>query len=76
MPGIQEDGQWEGDVIQTQGLVLAGLWNVTGIQLTLRAFVAFLWHLTVCFDGSSCSTELDREMNEFTGKFSDILVFY
>ena len=31
---------------------LVRLWNVTGIQLTLRAFVAFLWHLTACFDGS------------------------
>lgn len=31
---------------------LVGLWNVTGSQLTLQAFVAFLWHLAACLEGS------------------------
>lgn len=55
---------------------LLRLWNGTGSQLMLQAFMAVFWHLMLVWMVPACSTELDREMNEFTGKFSDILGFY
>lgn len=43
---------------------LLRLWNGTGSQLTLQAFVAVFWHLTACLDGS-CLQHRARQGNEW-----------
>lgn len=47
-------------------------WNPADTEHLWLSFGICLLVLTVL----SYSTELDREINEFTGKLSDVLVFY